>query len=440
MSPSLSIECDPVDQPAAHDPVERRTWCALRIRVRGRTVTRLWDKALQEERVSVYLPAFPLAEWVVSHWWTLLNEPSPAPLPPRAAGPHHSWVKRHCFRAAEAGMLLPMLYLFSDGRGLCAAWQADERHVLSHMPGDFIDAGCEHLEQAAVEDALASFVTETLHRAASLDDERVNAVRENWQAIREADAEEVRFCVAAGRMGLDPYDSASLDQATATFLETALADPDLPVARDLTEAADRDKVAEQWQWVRHQATAWQLHALPKPLPWAIDLTETSSFRHGYRLAAQVRQAAGFAPTTPLASVAALAHALTGGDFRALEANHLSGTKVHAVVGWTGKADILLAGPRPARTDNQRFLEARGLYHALFACERSERLVTRAYTWDQQASRAFAAELLAPQAALLARARGYADRTMVEGMAQEYGASSVVVEKQLENAGVTLVDE
>ena len=27
MSRFLSIECDPIDQPAAIDPVERRTWC-----------------------------------------------------------------------------------------------------------------------------------------------------------------------------------------------------------------------------------------------------------------------------------------------------------------------------------------------------------------------------------------------------------------------------
>ena len=33
MSTSLSFERDPIDQPAATDPVERLTWCSLRIRV-----------------------------------------------------------------------------------------------------------------------------------------------------------------------------------------------------------------------------------------------------------------------------------------------------------------------------------------------------------------------------------------------------------------------
>ena len=67
-------------------------------------------------------------------------------------------------------------------------------------------------------------------------------------------------------------------------------------------------------------------------------------------------------------------------------------------------------------------------------------MTRAFTWDQQASRAFAAELLAPQAALIARAPGNADPSKVEELAKEFGASTVLIEKQLENAGVTLLDE
>ena len=44
---------------------------------------------------------------------------------------------------------------------------------------------------------------------------------------------------------------------------------------------------------------------------------------------------------------------------------------------------------------------RGLFHATFMCQRSARLITRTHDWDQQASRGFAAELLAPRAAVVA---------------------------------------
>ncbi len=62
VSKSLLFECDPVDQPAATDPVERETWCALGIRVDRRIVSTIWDKSLQSERTRLYLPAFPIAE------------------------------------------------------------------------------------------------------------------------------------------------------------------------------------------------------------------------------------------------------------------------------------------------------------------------------------------------------------------------------------------
>lgn len=440
MSRSLSIECDPVDQPAAKDPVERRTWCALSIRVKGRTVSRMWDKASQEERSLLYLPAFPIAEWLVTNWWTLLNEPSPTAELPKSTPSHRSWIKRHCLRAAESGLLLPALYLFNDGRGIRAEWQADERDTLPNMPGEFLESGCDHIDNAATEDALAEFVSQILRRVDGLCDERVDALKANWRAIRGASREEANFCVAAGRMGLDPYDPSQMPEDVASFLETDITDPDIPVMRDLTEAAEADSVVKQWSWVQKSREEWQLGPIPKALPIQACEKGLSPSQHGYRLAAKVRDAAGLAPSARVTSIENLAQAVSGKSFRPHHQNSVPSKKIHAVVGWTGEKEILLVGPRPARTDNQRFFDARGLYHAFFACDRSERLVTRAFTWDQQASRAFAAELLAPQTALLARVREYANRSQVEELAREYDASAIVIEKQLENAGVTLIEE
>jgi hypothetical protein len=202
----LSIDCDPIDQPGATDPVERRTWCALRIRVGGRTVTRIWDKTLGEERSLLYVPAFPIAEWLVENWWTLLNEPCPTAELPKPRWAHLGWIKRHCLRSADSGLLLPALYLFNDGRGVGVEWQADEPDALPNMLGYFVDSGVDHLAKRPVEDVLAEFVSEILTRVEGLADGRVDELRENWRAIRSADAEETTFCVVAGRMGVDPYD------------------------------------------------------------------------------------------------------------------------------------------------------------------------------------------------------------------------------------------
>jgi hypothetical protein len=441
VSTSLSVECDPVDQPAATDPVERRTWSALRIRVGGRTVSRIWDRALQQERSLLYVPAFPIAEWIVFNWWTLLNEPCRTEELPRpsARSYHLSWIKRHCLRSAESGLLLPALYLFNDGQNLRAVWQADDRDTLPNMPGEFIDSGADSLGVAATEDVLARFVAEILGRVEAVDDERVAQVHELWRAIRSADAEEANFCIIAGRMGLDPYDRSAMPEELARFIETALSDPELPVARDQTEVAEMGSVEAQWQWVRQTATALRLGPLSAP-PIPGRVGGRSPAQQGYELAAEVRARAGLDPSGPLPSVEALAQAVASVPFRIEDRNHIPGHGLRAVVGWTGADSIAVAGPRLPRADNERFLLARGLYHALFGCDRSERLVTDAYTWDQQASRAFAAELLAPQSALAARTRGRADRAAIDKLAEEFKASTMLIEKQLGNAGVMVIDE
>jgi hypothetical protein len=436
----LSIECDPLDQPAAHDPVERRTWCALRIRVGGRTVTRMWDKVLREERSLLYLPAFPIAQWLVENWWTLLNEPSPTPEPPRSSSTHLAWIKRHCFRSAESGLLLPALYLFNDGRGIEVEWQADEPDSLKNMPGEFGDSGVDHLEKGPTEDVLSGFVSEVLRRVEGLNDERVLQLRENWQAIRSADVEEASFCVVAGRMGVDPYDPSQVPDELAAFVEEAISDPELPLARDLTEAAQPECVASQWSWVQRTRTRWKLGPMTGQAPVSTDIAERSPSGQGYRLAAIVRQRAGLSPSDPVPSVEAVAHTVAKVPFRTQKQNHVPGSGVRAAVGWNDKGDIIVAGPHPRRPSGLRFLAARGLYHALFACDRSERLVTDACTWDQQVSRAFAAELLAPQAALTARTGGRTDHSKVEELAREFGVSTIGVERQLVDAGVALIDD
>jgi hypothetical protein len=440
VSKSLSIECDPVDQPDAIDPVERRTWSALRIRVSGRTVTRIWDKTLQQERSLIYLPTFPIAEWVVTNWWTLLNEPSPTVEVPKASARRLAWIRRHCLRSAESGLLLPALYLFNDGRGVRLEWQADERDALPNMPGEFVDSGFDHLENVETEDVLAEFVSEMIQRTDGLGDDRVEELKANWRAIRGVDADEAKFCVACGRLGVDPYDPSQVPGELAEFIEHALNDPDLPVARDLTEAAEADEVAAQWSWVQAASQQWNLGPIPNGPPIQPGAAGLSPSRYGYQLAAKVRGAAGLDASTPVSSVEKLAGKVSGALFRAADQNHVPGHKVRAVVGWTPDKEILLAGRTLPRNDSRRFLAARGLYQALFACDQSQRLVTDAFTWDQQASRAFAAELLAPRAALTAQAPDKVDPENVKELVKKFKVSTAVIKNQLENAGVTLVAE
>jgi hypothetical protein len=86
----------------------------------------------------------------------------------------------------------------------------------------------------------------------------------------------------------------------------------------------------------------------------------------------------------------------------------------------------------------RFLACRGLYMALRGATRGPRLVTDARTWVQRASRAFAAELLAPRTSALERyaeaeRRVGCDEAEVQ-VARHYDVSPKVIRHQIENAG------
>ncbi len=344
----------------------------------------MWDKTLGEERSLLYLPAFPIAQWLVENWWTLLNEPSPTAELPKPSAVHLPWIKRHCLRSAESGLLLPALYLFNDGRGIGVEWQADEPDACANMPGEFADSGVNHLEKAPTEDVLAEFITEILRRVEGLNDERIVQLKENWRAIRSADIDEATFSVVAGRMGVDPYDPSQMHEELAAFIET-LSDPELPLARDLTETAKPTWAAAQWSWVQQTRARWKLGPNTGQAFIAPGSVGRSPSGRGYRLAALVRQRAGLASSEPVPSVETLAQGVAKVPFRAEEQNHVPGSGVRAAVGWVDGREIVVAGPRPQGEESRRFLAARGLYHALFACDRSERLVTDAFAWDQQVS-------------------------------------------------------
>ncbi|HTU24440.1 MAG TPA: hypothetical protein VMF30_03510 [Pirellulales bacterium] len=442
MSRSLSFEYDAVDQPAAVDPVERATWCALRIRVGDRSISRVYDRTLQSERTTLYVPAFPIAEWLVHNWWIFRNEPCrtekvPAP---HELGTQLGWIKRHCLRAADSALMLPSLYLYHDGRELRAVWQPDEPGTMPNMLGQFVSWGDEPLDDVSTCESLGNFIGETLDRVSKLDDGRVRELRLNWQAIQVADREEQEFCAITGRMGIDPYDREALTDEVAEFLE-AINPTEKPIVRDLTEVATTTSVIGQWSWVHEVSMELGLTPTTVVVPVGLPHPGSSPPRFGYSLARTVRDHVQLPPALRIDSVEAIAMSATERPFRVVERNHVEGAAIRAIVGQSGH-EIVSAGPMPVRNESRRFLIARSLYHAIVTTVQGVRLVTNAFTWHQKASRAFAAELLAPQGALLARLEdgAAANPDVIEQMSKDFEVSAMVIEKQLENAGAAIVRE
>ena len=438
MSKYLSIECDWLDQPVP-DAVERRTWACIRMFAASRSVTRLWDRDAKSERISLYVPAFPLANWIVQNWWTLLNEPGRSERIPcdgdDLSEAQKQWLHRHCLRSADPGLLLPQACFYNDGRIICIQWTADEQDSCPQMPGHFVESGLIRISPDEAQLSLREFVANVISRLEGIDDDRVARMRANWKAIVEAGPDEIEFCRAAGQMGLDPYQSGDWDPLVVSLLEHGIGDDtERPIVGDFLKAVDLAAAVDVWKWIKGVEKDLSIGKSPQKQTIA-ELPASNAASLGYQMARKVRDTAALGPGEPIDSVEAVARKLNIAALSFDDHNHLPSTSVRGVVGWDPSRKAVIAGPKPGRQDSLRFLEARGLFLAAWNCQRSARLITDAHTWDQQAARAFAAELLAPRRDLAADLAKDSTGDVIRRLAEKYVVSARVVEHQLNNANV-----
>ncbi|OJW18885.1 MAG: hypothetical protein BGO49_17695 [Planctomycetales bacterium 71-10] len=348
----------------------------------------------------------------------------------------HSWTRRHCLRAADSSVLLPSLYIYSDGRDLIAESHPDRSDSLPNFPGEFLCDEAEVIDGRATESALSTFIDQTFDRIEGVDGDRATRAVEQWHAIRNADEEEAGYCKLVGRMGLDPYDPEEISDHLAAFFE-AMLDEDDPLARDLTEVAKPDAVEAQWRWVMDVSRDFALGPRSIDPPFAPPARTGSPAEYGYDFARRVRAYAD-QMDAPIQSVEAIARIAVRSPFNAVDRSHVPGRGIKAVVGQSAAGEFLVVGPEAPGHCSRRFKDARSLYHAIATTSPSQRLVTDAYSSDQKASRAFAAELLAPRDALLDRLAGsVAGPEAIDRLSREFQVSPLVVQMQLKNAGVEI---
>jgi hypothetical protein len=373
------------------------------------------------------------------NWWALLNEPCRKELPPSPQAlwteREQAWLQRHCLRSAESGLFLPRLSIWNNGRFLGANWVADADNSYLTMPGTFLYGSLAAIDVHEGEDALRSFVGTVLRWIEDSDDPRAVRLRDNWQTIVNADPEEVAFCQAAGRMGLDPYDMSSWSAGLVELLEMLSAANPPPIVTDFLSSAAAEDATPLWNWVDQVQQAGKLGPATKPPPLPLEPDVYAGGQAGVTAAHRLRQQLGIA--TPLSSVEDVANEIGLGPIVFEDYDHLPRGSIRAAVGWQAGGKAVVLGPKPSSTESQRFLLARALFHATFICQRGARLITRSHDWDQQASRGFAAELLAPRAALAAAIPADLDEDeqadAISGLAETYRVHPELIRRQLQNA-------
>jgi hypothetical protein len=414
-----------------NSPELAATWCRLSISVDGQVVTRVDDLIAHASRSGIFCSAYPLAEWIATHWWPLRSHVRPAALLERAAASGRPGALReadslasHDLRAAGDGFLWPRLLIVPQGARTLLTWMADE--ASRGGPIRYVSSGQAWTWPTDVQSSLAGLVAATIDR---LHEMAVagTLLQEEWQAIATADADEAAFCDAAAALGLDPYD---VSESTADSINSIGAMLSPALASEFTTAADPARIHEDLDWITRglKRISHKPGAATAPLRRLRDLAlheddDGPPWEIGWRQAQTVRRALRVVDTDPIELGEVFQHHYheTGDPSLQALASGLSG---HIAI---------VAGARTTKP-GQRFVESRALWRDLHVMDRPY-LLTTAATFEQRIERAFAAELLAPASGIAKLINGKSGVILandLERIARRFKASPFVIGHQVEN--------
>lgn len=434
--PELALDFEWVDPGGARGPELRATWARLEVVAAGKVITRVLDQNTRSVRDGLFLPLYPVAEWIASNWWRLLYEVR-SPNAPETNG----YASHHCLAEAGEGFALPALFLEPQGEKLRLSWSGRK---LEKVPLEFLESGVSFLNREVVQIGLMEFVDAVVGR---LEDEGVQDtfLQEEWRAIKNLASDEEEFCRIAAALGLDPFQLP--EEMVDKVIEAAEKVPP-GVQDEFFASADLSALAEEAEVLRktveaiseaHEgleplrelrarflasggAAAAAGHPLGLP-PW----------QQGYEAARALRSDLGL-DGSPLPSFPSIASAL-GIAGVALEREIRSEAGLVTVDGVVALDREERPGfaMKPATERARRFTLCREIFEYLAVPGGAPAIVTRGATYRQQRNRAFAAELLLPSAALRARfPEGRVTLEEANEIADEFAVSWAVVKHQLEN--------
>lgn len=435
---SLEFHFDWEDPGGAQGAELRATWARLCIRVNGTAITRVIDQQVRSWRDDVVLPIYPLAEWLVSHWWALWLEPERS-----GAADSVPFLQRHSLIHAREGFALPALSILPSGEWVQLRWQAEE---LPNQQISFPCSGTTWITATDAQDAFGGFITSVVER---LEQQGIRQTRlqDDWQAILNAEPEEEAFCRCAGSLGLDPYSLSDdygdtlidlagqvSDDLRSEFFQSATT-TDL---EQLDLSLNRLKQAQAMVQGQHDR-ADSLYALRKSLDTFPLPHHELPWTQGYALADALRR--HLSVNAANLGAEALLSQLLGQSFASMGQTQWSGAReIVAYVGPNacGAPGFVLAAPTKQR---RHFLLARALGLYLWPTPRQEGLITTAATTEQKRNRAFAAELLAPAADLRAAIQGsVVGSDELDQLAIHYGVTSELIRRQLVNHEIATIGE
>ncbi len=410
----LDFDASWVSDSGHERPEIASTLAWLRIEIDDEPVTLAHDRSARVTRASILVPLYPIAEWIAANWWAL-NEESDVPL-------RSSFLARHSLLCGRGGYCLPDLRIIREGLRTRLEWH---RHTYTHAPVEFLSCGVQYALASDVEASLRDLVgmVDAKLRNEGIVDSWLQA---EWASIQatEANAPERAFCMAAAWLGVDPFEaSGDMAETIESFWEL----PD-SVREEALRASNADDAAQVLDWVRQglQSSVEGANLDDRVRKTVLAARDPMPWKAGYDAARALHS-----QFPVLAHVPVPIEQCFGGVLPIIAAPE-SPRNVHGLMINNGTTACYTARRRP---ESQRYLVAR----AIFDPDNPSALLTSARTERQSASRAFAAELLAPARLLRERMPGRELTSEdVAELADAFAVSTFVIEHQLRNHGLASI--
>lgn len=406
------------------DPAEAVTAAEVTVSVGEHLLSSILDPNTGETVLGARLPVVVLAEGLTRNWWRLLYEPQR--VFERQQERDTKFEARHRLDSFTPGYVFPPIGIWSGGETvMVGTFSADQRF---HNKSFLLPRRQPwSVARGPAEEALGSLVMSVLARLDRLNS-RYGELNAEWDRILTSvqDLEEREWCTNAGRLGLDPYDA---DTPDLTRLSAGMSEQ---LFADVCEAGNVSNINQTCDWVRSTTPRFRSVA-PISIknfggPPLRDLGEPGRV-NGHDGVKLLRSRLGL----PLDPKQALQIIFQGADQAAeYRVDEFGAGEVEGLGRRTDRKEVKAAVPaRSIR--QQRFRMCRTVYLAWRAGTEGEFAATPADTWRQQASRAFAAELLAP-ATLLKQRYGKTglNNVAVERLASEWQCPPQIIVHQAKN--------
>jgi hypothetical protein len=404
------------------EPAINATFANLRISAGDRVVTRVLDRTAKTIREEITVPLYPLAEWIVAHWWLLLGE---SEVPGRGIA-RESFRRRHSLRSASEGFPLPDLRVLPEGPVVRMEWRP---YRSPYATVEFLDRGAAIVLVDQARQEFSKLIEAVIKR---LDNEGVTDtwLQTEWRAIHETSSEEVEFCSAVAALGLDPYE---IDRKTAEELISLWDSLPGQLRNDVFLAAPPRQVKQTVEWVHNGIRSIastvgrgrsreELPRLVRYVPGAFE-----PWKKRYGLAREVRRRLQVPDTVPF-----VFEQLAPESIPVLSADQSPSASVDGLFGRTSSGSLCCYTAKRLEV-SKRFVVARGLADFFAGRLNDPVLLSAAETQRQQLARAFAAELLAPVRLIRERLRDeLVTRDEIDDLAVDFNVSTHIIEHQIEN--------